>query len=280
MNINNLQQANNERISAVTSSGLSTIEICRILKLNTDYISADIEIIDASRVLNNVPICLPGRFVDVGMFHLPEVGSLAIVATTTNSRSFIIGFTAYTSLSSVEEILKSGEFLIQSEGKSYVKVDVVGNMILGSPSPNLYLVGQNGSVERYSYAETFKNTAQEIESGIINNEVAIIEKIYDSKMDSELSAEDIVDKVLRDEVVNIEKPSPIITIEKGNVFDENGIKEKLIILGDPELDSEISVRIQIGHNETALNIVTDKSGNLKLKGNKLILEFDEIQGLA
>ncbi len=278
MNMHEVRYKNKQRVANVMSDGISKIELCKIESINIAEMTASVQLIGNSQIMHEVPFCLPARFFDRGILYLPEEGALGVLVITEKKQPFIISFVSFKDMEEISEDLLPGEILIQSKGYSFIKEDNAGNLLLGSPAGNFIVVKNDNEITQVSSTNTNNTLAKEFISGIVNNVVMEMEKIYDSEPTSSLSFDEIVEKVMKNQEVSLQNPSPVIVIEKGNAVDESGQKVKLEIDSNPDNNYEIAYRITIkdqSGNEQ-LSMAIDKAGRAKIVGEKLILDFESV----
>lgn len=277
MNMRNIVETNKDRIRQMDTNTPSTMEYCKVLNVDIVNMKLDVQLMRSGKVLSALPFCLPERFFDRGFIYLPEVGATAIVGTTIKQQAFIIGFISYSAQTTLKENILPGEIMIQSKGYSYIKEDNAGNVIIGSPSGNFIIVGEDGDISQFATTSNMMTVAKEVVSGIVNGTIAEIEKIYDKEVTGDLDIDGLVQALVQKTDVNVYAPLPVVTIEKGNVLDSSGNKLKLqIATEDPSTDSEMCYRITVTSPDGDIKMVMaiDKNGNAKISGNKLVFDFD------
>lgn len=118
-----------------------SVGICKIIKVNTDTLTVDVQVFDTSAKLYNVPICFPNRGIGFGSYFMPREGSTHLLLNSTRGKPYLMsgvitGEPQYVSIADIIEKLMPGENLIQSSGKAFMKQDLSGNSISSSSVGN------------------------------------------------------------------------------------------------------------------------------------------------
>jgi len=217
LNINQILSNNRDRINTTSSNNLTRLELCRVDDIDYLNMKATVHLLESARVIPDVWICSTAKFGDKGFIYPPEIGSIAILGTTNKEESYILAFTSYLNQEDIQEDLLPGEILMQSKGYSFVKEDNAGNVTIGSPSNNFIVVGGDKEISQFSVNETKQTASVKETSGIIDNDVRYVEKIYNEKLNCALSTLDLANAALRGGFIDIKEPHPAMITEKGNV---------------------------------------------------------------
>lgn len=276
MNIDQIINNNHKRVNLITGYSYVSLSLCRVDKVNVDQFTLDVQMIDSGKILTAVPFCLPTRFFDRGFLCLPEKGAIGVLATTENQEAFVISFISFARLSEINEDVLPGELLLQSKGYAFIKADNAGNVVLGTPAGNMFIVGGNGETTLTAATAKSVTVAKTATSGLVNGAVADIERVFDREATCALPAEEIAQHVLSGTAVPLTKPLPVVIIEKGNAIGAAGERLKLELETNASLNRELCYRISVqdeaGNSVFSLGI--DKQGNTMITGRKVVIDAD------
>ena len=277
MSIRNIISENKQRALKVSNESYASVDICLIQEVNASDLTAEVQIVKSGKVLSGVPFCMPLLAANKGIVCIPEENSFGILATTTKQEPFIIGFASLSETDS-DINLYPGEVKVHSNGDALSVFDRAGNITSISSGAAMSVLDDNGKEIVKSITSSHETLAKKVISGFIYGDVGEKEEIFDRDVESPDSVEELVRKILVGDTLVIEKPSPVIIIEKGNVFDENGNKVKLEIEENPENNKELCYRIRIYDEEKneKLSILVDKFGRIKIMGNSVILDCEKV----
>lgn len=263
------------------NSGLSgdvSLELGKIDFVDKLKSTCRVYIFKQSALLQDVKVAYAYANATNGFIKLPEVGSLCLVLTDKKQQSFIINYLPskeFTDNNSLLEMLDFSYILKGDEG-SLVELSTYGDIIFSSSLFNS-LILEHGINSISSNNNIY--TQNYVRNESINDNVNITEKYYEEKVESLLSSEEIADKILLGESIelNTEDRNLLIKVQKINAVDDNGEVIKLNIHTDPLLDKEVCYEVNI-NNKFLLHI--DKDGSMKISGDKLVLDFDTVDFTA
>lgn len=276
MNYESLIMANRQQVKEISGKTFMSANLCKVEKVNQDSLTIDAFIIETSKTVKNVPICSPVRRLGNGLLSLPEIGSLCLMLTIGSGNNFIIGFLSYSSTSDLGESLNDGEILLRSSDDNFLKLDNSGNISIMSKGIS-GVSFQKDLVDISSITIKQKTLAKEAISGSVKNIVRDVEKWYDKPIESILSTEELIDSILKDKDVIINKPEPILEIQRGNVVDDNDNILKLQLYEADENNPELCYRLAVNkQNNQVFSISIGKDGSCIIKGKELIFDFEKL----
>jgi hypothetical protein len=125
----------NRRVSRASNADVSSINVCRINKVNPDDLTADIFIPELSKIVQGVPLSFPSKGKEFGAFFMPKEGQLCLVITTQFGRMFVLSSSSI-SKNSIEEKIFPGENVIKSEQGATFRQDLWGSSIITAKNGN------------------------------------------------------------------------------------------------------------------------------------------------
>lgn len=264
----------------IEGSTVVDIEVCKVEEVDSETMKLTVRRISSNTILQNIPFCMPGRYVDNGLFIMPEKGALAVLATTKRQQFFVIGFLSYSEAKDINEFFDSGDVLLQSKGAGFIKLDGLGHVILSSSSGS-YTNSGNDLVSSDAVAVYSRTAAKEIISGSINGILTDSELYYNTQLSADISLEDLVNKVIAgydipDELVH--RPTPVLSIKKGNVTDDNHTPIQLDLYSDSNLNPDACFLLEVLSSDGGVSctIAIGVDGSVQIKANRLSLSCESL----
>ena len=275
MNIERMEVNKQLKECSGISNGIG-LDLGRIEYVDTIKSSCKVYTFKQSALLNDVKIAFAYANAANGFIKFPEVGSLCLVLTDTKQQSFVINYLPskeFTETNNISELMEFS-YILKGDSGSLVELSSFGDISLSSNLLDTLIleyginsVSSKNNVYTQSYTKTEDYT----------NYPNITEHYYDEKVSSLLSSEEIADKILVGEDIELEDRTPLIKVQKIHVLDENGNLVKLNININPDLNKEACYELNINNTFT---IMIDKEGSMKITGNKLVLDFNTVDFTA
>jgi len=274
---NKQQFENTQRIRNIEGTTFVDLEICRVEEIDSEAMTLTVSRLSNSTMLRNIRFCTPMRYLDNGIFIMPEVGTLCVLATTRRQELFVISFLSYSTLKDTGEVLEPGEIMLQSVGEGFIKLDGSGRVVISSSSGSFIRFDKDVIVED-SLALTSRTAAREILSGSIDGVIQDIEKYYNASVSSDVSLDQLVGKILSGYDVDVDVPTPVLIIKKGNVLKDNGDPDSLT---SPALPAPVNAcwSLEVFNTSTGISackLMIGVDGSIQLVANRVLLKCNEM----
>jgi len=275
MNVSKMEVTKQVKECSGISGGIS-LDLGRVDFVDTIKSSCKVYTFKQSALLNDVKVAFAYANANNGFIKFPEIGSLCLVLTDTKQQSFIINYLPskeFTETNSISELLEFS-YILKGDNGSLIELSRFGDISLSS---NLLdtLILEHGANTISSKNNIYTQNYTKVEQYTENPNIT--EQYYDEKINSLLSSEQIADKILLGEDIELEDRTPLIKVQKIHVLDENGDLVKLNININQELNKEACYEININD---VFTVMIDKDGSMKIVGNKLVLDFDTVDFTA
>ncbi len=248
------------------SATKAPLELCKIEKVNTDNYTVSAYFFSSKVNKDNVAFCFPYTNLDKGIMFMPEVGALGVAFWSYRNEPIIVSFLAPTIMledgtvtrvnpsmgNFMLEPLNEGEFLLVSSGRSFIKGDIYGSLLMSTPLFNyikldealhtIFLNSENSNFideSRNIFTGIAKENSVPMVVGTPSDVIYLtenIERVYETS-----------DNTITLDVDEVEALPAVLEIQKGNVFDIiNGVKTLL-----ENVDASIKYRMQVVTDEVA-----------------------------
>jgi hypothetical protein len=252
--------------------------------VNTDAFTVTAYFFDSGVSKENVPFCFPYQHLDKGILFMPEKGSIGVAVWGLRREPVIVSFIAplvmlengaITRVNPAAgnftlEPLEEGEVMLQGCGRSSIKLDKTGGVLLSTPlftfiklddlsntamvnAENFYLVTEGRSeltgVKKDSSDNPLAIPGET--SKYYTNEVIKVFDTSDNTINLNLDP-DLVPDI-----------APIMEVQRGNVFSGNTVVSKV---SSAVADLCYRLQVLIGANKKSV-VEIDKAANLYL-GNR------------
>lgn len=197
ISLHTLQQDAYANVMRAIPTKKQMIEMCRIEDVDTKSKLVTAYFFDTDTIANNVPYCLPYYSLGTGIIFAPAKGSLGIATWDSIGKPLILAFTSPLGFDNtgadtrhlenlrhhnLPELLE-GEVLVSSSGRSFVRFDKLGGLMLSNAFFAYLSIDENGvlDINVESAVATINGTARE--EYLINYEqsVTIIKGIHESQ---------------------------------------------------------------------------------------------------
>lgn len=256
----------------------------RIALFRVDYVrpeerSVDIEYIHSNIKEKRVNYMSPFLNTNSGIDFSPSVGDIGVIASTAVNGRIILGFLSSSERSSGMKLLNN-ELLLKSTLGAVTKLDNGGNIIIVTEGGSGVFLGQDGKYMTFAKSSESKSDAIEEFSGVDEDgNFKYLKKFYDNSRELDFeNIDSLIEDLLTEEVPTLKDRSPIAEISAITKIKEDGTEQRIDINFD-ESDDVVAYSISIKNKDSGNEISSltfDKSGNIEIKGNKLIFKVSDI----
>jgi hypothetical protein len=273
----------NYKSSNLTNSLLepksTKLSIFRVINVRPEERTIDIEYVHSNIKERKVNYASPLLSNDSGMDFVPSIGDVGVVASTAVNGKIILGFLGGYERSSGIKLLE-GELLLKSKLNAVSKFDNGGNIIMTTEGGTSIFLGKDGKyIMTSSSIETSTKPMEEFIGVDENGNFKFEQNFFEDSVELDYeNIENLIEAILKDDNVDLKDRSPIVNISAVTKIKEDGTEQKIDINFD-ESDDVVAYSISIKNKESGNEISSltfDKSGNIEIKGNKLIFKVSDI----
>jgi hypothetical protein len=277
-NSSNYTATDIKTLQGLTGEQATTFNVCKVESINEDK-TVNVSILsgnDSNKIIHNVRVASPYKSATSGIAFYPEVGSMAILLTISESYKFIITYFSVSDVTAeITKELDLGEIFFKTPCGSFIKMNNDNSIDIHTGSSTAFLM-ENDEIMEMSESKTEINLAKEEFSGVKNGNVLSEEKYYDKDIESKLSDSELLEEASDLLYVDIplEKRVPIIEVSKGSIVDDNNNKVKMSIYDS--FNPDVAYMLKVNGSQHSFNLKIGKDGSLQIDANIVKLSCEKL----